>query len=66
RDMRIYLDACSLQRPLDDRGQPRIHVEAEAVLTARLLIIFARGGRTLKVQQRCSQPMLVPSPVQSR
>jgi hypothetical protein len=31
--MRIYLDACSLQRPLDDRSQPRINVEAEAVLT---------------------------------
>jgi len=31
--MRIYLDACSLQRPLDDRSQPRINIEAEAVLT---------------------------------
>jgi predicted nucleic acid-binding protein len=31
--MRIYLDACSLQRPLDDRSQPRVNVEAEAVLT---------------------------------
>lgn len=31
--MRIYLDACSLQRPLDDRTQPRVNVEAEAVLT---------------------------------
>lgn len=30
--MRIYLDMCSLQRPLDDRAQLRIHVEAEAVL----------------------------------
>jgi predicted nucleic acid-binding protein len=31
--MRIYLDVCCLQRPLDDRSQPRINVEAEAVLT---------------------------------
>jgi predicted nucleic acid-binding protein len=31
--MRIYLDACCLQRPLDDRTQPRINIEAEAVLT---------------------------------
>jgi predicted nucleic acid-binding protein len=31
--MRVYLDACSLQRPLDDRSQPRVNVEAEAVLT---------------------------------
>lgn len=31
--MREYLDACSLQRPLDDRSQPRVNLEAEAVLT---------------------------------
>jgi predicted nucleic acid-binding protein len=31
--MRIYLDVCSLQRPLDDRSQPRVNVDAEAVLT---------------------------------
>lgn len=30
--MRIYLDCCTLQRPFDDRSQPRIAVEAEAVL----------------------------------
>lgn len=30
--MRIYLDNCCLQRPLDDQTQPRIRVEAEAVL----------------------------------
>ena len=30
--MRIYLDSCCLQRPLDDQTQPRIKVEAEAVL----------------------------------
>jgi hypothetical protein len=31
--MRVYLDACCLQRPMDDRSQPRLNVEAEAVLT---------------------------------
>lgn len=31
--MRLYLDTCSLQRPLDDRSQARISIEAEAVLT---------------------------------
>jgi predicted nucleic acid-binding protein len=36
--MRIYLDVCSLQRPLDDRSQPRINVEAEAVLTILELV----------------------------
>jgi predicted nucleic acid-binding protein len=30
--MRLFLDMCSIQRPLDDRTQPRIAVEAEAVL----------------------------------
>ena len=30
--MRIYLDRCCLQRPLDDQTQPRIKVETEAVL----------------------------------
>src|SRR5271157_1582081 len=30
--MLLYLDMCSLQRPLDDRTQLRIALEAEAVL----------------------------------
>jgi hypothetical protein len=30
--MLVYLDLCSIQRPLDDRTQLRIAVEAEAVL----------------------------------
>ena len=30
--MRIYLDCCCLQRPFDDQTQPRIKVEAKAVL----------------------------------
>ena len=37
----IYLDACVLQRPMDDRSQPRINVEAEAVLT--ILRMVAAG-----------------------
>jgi predicted nucleic acid-binding protein len=36
--MQVYLDACSLQRPLDDRSQPRINDEAEAVLTVLGLV----------------------------
>lgn len=31
--MILYLDTCSLQRPLDDRTQVRIRIEAEAVLS---------------------------------
>ncbi len=30
--MKIYLDMCSLQRPLDERTQVRIAVESEAIL----------------------------------
>jgi predicted nucleic acid-binding protein len=30
--MKIYLDCCSLQRPFDDKSQPRIAIESEAVL----------------------------------
>lgn len=30
--MKIYFDTCSLQRPLDDKSQSRIALEAEAVL----------------------------------
>ena len=39
--MRIYFDTCSIQRPLDDRSQPRINVEAEAVLT---ILRFVASG----------------------
>jgi len=35
--MRIYLDTCSLQRPLDSKTQIRIILEAEAVLGALTL-----------------------------
>lgn len=30
--MRIYLDNCCLNRPFDDQSQPRVHLEAEALL----------------------------------
>jgi predicted nucleic acid-binding protein len=30
--VRIYLDTCCLNRPFDDQTQPRIHLEAEAVI----------------------------------
>jgi predicted nucleic acid-binding protein len=30
--MRVYLDTCCLQRPLDTKSHPRIAIEAEAVL----------------------------------
>lgn len=47
--MRIYLDMCSLQRPLDDKSQPRIAVEAEAVLT--ILGLCEAGAAELVTSQ---------------
>ncbi len=35
--MRIYLDMCSIQRPLDTKTHPRIAVEAEAILGVLML-----------------------------
>jgi predicted nucleic acid-binding protein len=35
--MKIYLDCCCLQRPFDDKSQPRIAVEAEAILVVLAL-----------------------------
>ncbi len=35
--MKIYLDNCALQRPLDDKSQMRIHLEAEAILSVLTL-----------------------------
>jgi predicted nucleic acid-binding protein len=43
--VRIYLDACCLQRPFDDQTQPRIRVEAEAVLA--VLAAVQAGDVTL-------------------
>ncbi|WP_460192913.1 type II toxin-antitoxin system VapC family toxin [Thermosynechococcus sp. FA-CM-4201] len=30
---KIYMDVCCLNRPFDDWSQPRIHLEAEAIVT---------------------------------
>ncbi|AGX87648.1 PIN domain-containing protein [Candidatus Symbiobacter mobilis] len=32
KPIRIYLDMCCLQRPMDDQAHMRIHIEAEAIL----------------------------------
>ncbi|MBI3958843.1 MAG: PIN domain-containing protein [Chloroflexi bacterium] len=39
--MKIYLDSCALQRPLDDKTQMRIRLEAEAILS--VLELCKRG-----------------------
>ena len=43
--MRIYLDCCCLQRPLDDQTQPRIKVETEVVLA--ILAVVQAGDVSL-------------------
>jgi predicted nucleic acid-binding protein len=43
--MRIYLDNCCLQRPLDNQTQPRIRVETEAVFA--VLAAVQAGEQTL-------------------
>lgn len=36
--MKVYLDNCSLQRPLDDKSQLRIRLEAEAIMSVLDLV----------------------------
>lgn len=43
--MRVYLDICAIQRPLDDQTQLRVRAEAEAVLG--LLALCEAGTITL-------------------
>jgi hypothetical protein len=43
--MRIYLDTCSVNRPLDDKSQLRIALEAEAILA--VLSACEHGSHTL-------------------
>ena len=40
--MRLYLDACCLNRPFDDQSQIRIHLESEAILA--IIERVERGG----------------------
>lgn len=55
--MKIYLDTCSLQRPLDTKSQPRIIIEAEAVLAilalceAGLLELVASGALLFETER---------------
>ncbi|MGC8855572.1 MAG: PIN domain-containing protein [Anaerolineae bacterium] len=37
--LRVYLDACCLNRPFDDQSQPRIHLE-----TIAISLVFERVG----------------------
>src|SRR5438105_1947148 len=50
--MLIYLDMCSLQRPLDDRSQLRVLVEAEAVLG---IIALCESGQAVLISSDALQ-----------
>jgi predicted nucleic acid-binding protein len=50
--MLIYLDTCSLQRPLDSKTHPRIHLESEAVLA--FLGLCEAGGVQLATSEALS------------
>ena len=47
--IRIYLDTCSIQRPLDSKTQIRIALEAEAVLG---ILALCEEGAVELVQMR--------------
>ena len=52
--MRVYLDACAVNRLTDDQSQPRIRAESEAVQKILSLIVMGKVGwkasRTLEVE----------------
>ena len=55
--MRIYLDNCCLQRPLDDQTQPRIRVETEAVFSVLAAVqageLTLPGSEALEYEVSC-------------
>lgn len=57
--MRVYLDCCSLQRPFDDRSQPRIAVEAEAVLVV-LAMCESGSAKLLSSEPLLYEIALIP------
>lgn len=61
--MRIYLDCCSLQRPFDDKSQPRIAVEAEAVL---VILTMCESGQLKLISSDALQFEIGRIPEQSR
>jgi hypothetical protein len=42
--MKIYLDACCLNRPFDDQSQVRIHLESESIL--QIMDFVKKGNLT--------------------
>ena len=61
--MKVYLDACCLQRPMDDQTQPRIRVEAEAVLA---VLSAVEGGGIQLIRSDALEFELARIPNQER
>jgi predicted nucleic acid-binding protein len=60
--MRIYLDTCSLQRPLDSKTQLRIILEAEAVLGV-LALCEAGTAELISSEALTFETLRNPNPV---
>jgi hypothetical protein len=59
--MRVYLDLCAIQRPLDDQTQLRIRAEAEAVLSVLALceaesLDLVTSGAHVVENAKCPHP----------
>jgi len=61
--MKVYLDTCSLQRPLDDKSQLRIRLEAEAILS---VLDLAKAGRIELVSSDALLFEIRRNPLQAR
>jgi len=61
--MKIYLDNCALQRPLDDKSQMRIRLEAEAILSVMEL---CKAGDLDLISSEALELEIAKSPVATR
>ncbi len=57
--MKIYLDNCSLQRPLDDKTQTRILLEAEAIAA---ILRLCESGDLMLVSSKILQTEIANNP----
>ncbi|MEM7802154.1 MAG: PIN domain-containing protein [Chloroflexota bacterium] len=61
--MKIYLDNCALQRPLDDKSQIRIRLEAEAILS---LIAMLKADKFELISSEMLDYELEKTPIKAR
>lgn len=61
--MKIYLDNCALQRPLDDKIQMRIRLEAEAILS---VLELCKAGKLTLVSSEALELEIEKNPIETR